>query len=48
MYRRASSLREVEDMVNDPIFTNSEEAEVVVTPPESDEQTGEDNVDDND
>ncbi|KAF2883685.1 hypothetical protein ILUMI_22500 [Ignelater luminosus] len=47
MYRKVLLLCELEDIVNDPTFMTSNDVDIVVLPPDPDELTDEDDVDDN-
>lgn len=47
MYRKALSLKELEDIINDPNFMESEDVDVIVLPPDPDYLTDEDEADDN-
>lgn len=48
LYRRALSLQELEDIINDPNFIETEHVDIIVLPLDPDTLTDEDEGDDND
>lgn len=46
MYRKALSLQEMEDIINDPRFMEADDVDIIVVPPDPDSLTDEDEADD--